>query len=280
MSHAVLIIEDEPTLAKNMKQYLDRHGFEVRTVASAEDGLKQIDEYKPDVVLLDFHLPGMDGMQALAQIRSRDSQIRLIMITGHSSVQMAVDAMKAGAHDYLTKPVVLSELKLRLEKVLGQDRMEQALSYYQQKEAEQGGMAQLIGTSPPMQLLKATIRQLLEAEQRLGTTRRHPCSSPERPAAARSWWRARCTSTARGARGRSSRSIAPPSPHSCSKPSYSATSAARLPTRADANLAWPKRPTAALCSSTRSATSSWSCRASCSSCSKKKWCGASAACAT
>ena len=75
MSHAVLIIEDEATLAKNMKQYLDRHGFEVRTVASAEDGLKQIDEYKPDVVPLDFHLPGMDGMQALTQIRSRDSQV-------------------------------------------------------------------------------------------------------------------------------------------------------------------------------------------------------------
>ena len=168
MSHAVLIIEDEAILAKNIKQYLDRHSFEVRTVTSAEEGLKQLDEYKPDVILLDFNLPGMNGLEALAQIRGRDSQVRLIMLTGHGSVQMAVDAMKAGAHDYLIKPVVLSELKLRLEKMLGQDRMEQALSYYQQKEAEQGGMAQLIGTSPPMQLLKATIRQLLEAEQRLG----------------------------------------------------------------------------------------------------------------
>jgi DNA-binding NtrC family response regulator len=75
--------------------------------------------------------------------------------------------MKAGAHDYLVKPVVLSEIKLRLEKLLGQDRMEQALSYYQQKEAVQSGLARLIGESPPMRSLKATIRQLLEAELRL-----------------------------------------------------------------------------------------------------------------
>jgi two-component system response regulator AtoC len=166
MSHAVLIIEDEATLAKNMKKYLEQHGFEVRVVPSAEEGLAQLDEYKPDVILLDFHLPGMNGLEALAQIRSRDSQTRLVMITGEGSVQLAVDAMKAGAYDYLSKPVALSELKLLLEKALGQDRIEQAFSYYQEREA-QGGLARMIGTSPPMRALNVAIRQLLEAEQRL-----------------------------------------------------------------------------------------------------------------
>jgi DNA-binding NtrC family response regulator len=167
MSHAVLIIEDEATLAKNMKRYLEQHGFDVRAVPSAEEGLAQLDEYKPDIILLDFHLPGMSGLEAIARIRSRDSQTRLVMITGEGSVQLAVDAMKAGAYDYLSKPVALSELKLLLEKALGQDRIEQAFSYYQQREAGQGGLARILGASPPIRALHATIRQLLEAEQRL-----------------------------------------------------------------------------------------------------------------
>jgi two-component system, NtrC family, response regulator AtoC len=119
MSHAVLIIEDEASLAKNMKRYLDRHGFVVRAVTSAEDGLAQLDQYKPDAILLDFHLPGMNGIQAIAKIRALDSRIKMIMITGHSSVQLAVDAMKAGAHEFLRKPVALSEIKRRLETALG-----------------------------------------------------------------------------------------------------------------------------------------------------------------
>jgi two-component system response regulator AtoC len=119
MKHAVLIIDDEGILARNIMQYLDRQGFEVRTATSAEDGLAQLDQYKPDVILLDFHLPGMNGIQAIAKIRARGEHIRTIMISGHGSSQLAVDAMKAGAHDFLTKPVALCEIKRRLETVLG-----------------------------------------------------------------------------------------------------------------------------------------------------------------
>lgn len=167
MGHAVLIIEDEATLAKNIKSFLDRHGYEARTAATAEDGLAQLETFKPDIVLLDFHLPGMDGMQALARISELDSRIRTIMITGNSSIQMAVDAMKAGASDYLSKPVILSELRLRIEKILGQNRMEQTLTYYQERAARSGGLQKLIGDSAPMRALRATIEQLLNSERQL-----------------------------------------------------------------------------------------------------------------
>jgi DNA-binding NtrC family response regulator len=167
MGHAVLIIEDEATLAKNIKSFLDRHGFEARTAATAEDGLVQLETFKPDIVLLDFHLPGMDGMQALAKITALDARILTIMITGNSSIQMAVDAMKAGASDYLSKPVILSELRLRIEKALGQNRMEQTLTYYQERAAQAGGLQQLIGDSAPMRSLRATIEQLLNSERQL-----------------------------------------------------------------------------------------------------------------
>jgi two-component system, NtrC family, response regulator AtoC len=167
MTHAVLIIEDESTLAKNLTQYLVRHGFDARAAGSAEEGFALLDEYRPDIILLDFHLPGMNGLRALEKLRQRDASSKVILMTGHGSIQMAVDAMRAGAHDYLTKPIVLSELKLRLMKAVDQERKDQALSYYQQREGEQGHVGELIGESQPMRALRARIQQLLVAERRL-----------------------------------------------------------------------------------------------------------------
>ena len=167
MSNAVLIIEDEATLAKNLTQYLVRHGFDARAASSAEEGITQLDDYKPDLVLLDFHLPGMDGLRALEKLRERDPSLKVILMTGHGSIQMAVDAMRAGAYDYLAKPIVLSELKLRLSKAMGEERKNQALSYYQKREALDGHLARFIGESPPIQALRAKVAQLLQAERNL-----------------------------------------------------------------------------------------------------------------
>ena len=111
--------------------------------SSGEEGLAKLDAFHPDVVLLDYHLPGMNGLEVLARMRERDRGIKVIMLTGHASVRMAVDAMKAGAYDYLNKPVVLSELKLLLDKALGEGRVEQELSYYRQQHASKGGLEQL-----------------------------------------------------------------------------------------------------------------------------------------
>ena len=70
MSHAVLIIEDEEILAKNIRLYLARHGYEARAVGSGEEGLAALDSFNPDLVLLDFQLPGMDGLEILRRIRT------------------------------------------------------------------------------------------------------------------------------------------------------------------------------------------------------------------
>ena len=167
MAHAVLIIEDEATLAKNLKTYLERQGFEAAVVGNAEDGLASLDSFQPDVVLLDYHLPGMNGLEALARLRERDRAVRVVMLTGHASVRMAVDAMKAGAYDYLNKPIILTELKLLLERALGEGRIEQELTYYRRQQAGRGGLEQLLGESPAMTKLKATLEQVLEAGRRL-----------------------------------------------------------------------------------------------------------------
>ena len=167
MPGTVLIIEDEATLAKNMSAYLARYGFDPVTATTAEDGLAEAERLRPDIVLLDFHLPGMDGMRALAALRTAAPGLPVIMITGHGTVELAVEAMKAGAYDFLTKPVSLAKLRLLLERALGEGRREQALSYYQRRDAREGGLDSLIGDSPAMRQLRARITQLVEAERGL-----------------------------------------------------------------------------------------------------------------
>ena len=76
MSYATLIIDDEATLAKNMKLYLERYGYDVRIAGSAEEGLEQLDEFLPEVVILDFDLPGIDGFQTLADFFAYESTFR------------------------------------------------------------------------------------------------------------------------------------------------------------------------------------------------------------
>src|SRR4051794_3989376 len=112
---AILIIEDEAILAKNVRTYLQRQGYEARVAPSAEAGLTALDEFSPDAVLVDYNLPGMNGLALLAELKRRDPSANVIMLTGHASVQVAVDAMKQGAADFLGKPVALDELKLVLD---------------------------------------------------------------------------------------------------------------------------------------------------------------------
>jgi DNA-binding NtrC family response regulator len=165
MAAATLIIEDECTLAKNMRTYLERSGFEVQVAGSAEEGLQLLESFKPDSVLLDFQLPGMNGLELLGRIRDFDPSIKLIMMTGHGSIELAVEAMRAGAYDFLTKPVSLAKLKLLLERALGEERRDEVLSYYQKREAE--GLDRLVGESETMRALKRRIQQVLEAERSL-----------------------------------------------------------------------------------------------------------------
>jgi DNA-binding NtrC family response regulator len=96
MSYAVLVIEDEELLGKNIRLYLERQGHDVRLASSAEAGLEMIDEFRPEAIVLDFNLPGMDGLEALGRIRRKDPDAVVVMMTGHGNEQIAVEAMKGG----------------------------------------------------------------------------------------------------------------------------------------------------------------------------------------
>ncbi len=165
MSYSILIVEDEATLAKNVGRSLSKSGFITKIAATAEDALECLDEFEPDIVLLDFQLPGMRGLEALQRIQERDSNIKIIMMTGHGDVQLAVDAMKSGASDYVAKPVSLAELKLLIERTIGQQRIERELSHYRGKQVSGCYLDHVIGDSATIRQVRSAVQQYLNSEK-------------------------------------------------------------------------------------------------------------------
>ena len=158
----LLLIEDEATLAKNIAIYLTRYGWDVDISPTAEDAVQRIESVAPDIALLDFNLPGMNGLEALSKLRAHDLQLRVVMMTGHANVQLAVDAMKAGTSDFITKPVVLVELRRVLDKLVNDGRMRREVAYHHAKAAS--ALEQLIGESPEIVELKGRIRRAVQMQ--------------------------------------------------------------------------------------------------------------------
>jgi two-component system response regulator AtoC len=111
----VLIADDEKNMRWVLGQALAKEGWEVTEAADGKEALAAIEEQAPDVMVLDHKMPAPDGMEVLRRVRSKGLAFPIIMLTAHGNVETAVEAMKAGATEYLTKPFDLDELKLRIE---------------------------------------------------------------------------------------------------------------------------------------------------------------------
>lgn len=167
MGQGILCVEDEAILAGNIKRYLDRRGYDVIVAGTAAEGLKSLQAAEIDLVLLDINLPDMSGLDVLRKIRETAPQTKVICVTGNGSVQVAVEAMKGGAFDYVAKPVVLSELHLLVEKAIGQERTEGALAYFAAGGRQLSGLDALVGRSAAMQALRDRISTFVRAEANL-----------------------------------------------------------------------------------------------------------------
>ncbi len=175
MGYAVLIIEDEAVLAKKVSKYLQQQGFDIRVAVNGVQGLENLTSFQPDAVLLDFNLPGsLNGLEVLERIQSIEPGIKVIMITGYGNLRLAVDAMKAGAYDYLSKPIVLSELKLLLDRMLSQRQTEEQLSYFRERQASEGDIERIIGESDAIREVKDRITKITTAMQGLAYGRSPP----------------------------------------------------------------------------------------------------------
>src|SRR5258706_7799962 len=116
MKHRILVVDDEEKLRRVIELQLSTAGFDVDKAASAEEGLKLVE--RADLVLTDLKLPGMDGLALLAAIRRQNSRAPVIVMTAFGTIEVAVEAMKAGAEDFLLKPFSLDHLMAVIHKAL------------------------------------------------------------------------------------------------------------------------------------------------------------------
>lgn len=100
----LLIVDDEGAVRDVLSEYFEAEGYAVATARSGEEALEAIDQACPDVVLLDVRMPGMDGLEVLRRLRSRDGRPAVVMVTANQNVELARDALKIGAVDYVAKP--------------------------------------------------------------------------------------------------------------------------------------------------------------------------------
>jgi len=108
----IMVVDDDPDICKMLKKFLSKKDYDVACVENAEKALAKIKERKPNLILLDINLPGMDGLTALKKFKEMDKNLGVIMISGNTEVDLAKEALKVGATDYIMKPFNMEYLEL------------------------------------------------------------------------------------------------------------------------------------------------------------------------
>ena len=149
---SIVIIEDDQANRRSLVRALSRQGYRIEAFAEAEPALSYLREHREvSLVITDLMLPGTDGFGVLEEARAIDPHLGVLMITGHGSVESAVDAMKRGADDYLTKPVNLEELRKRVSTLVEKARLTKRVYELETRLGEKFG--QMVGRSKAMEAL-------------------------------------------------------------------------------------------------------------------------------
>jgi len=157
---AVLIVDDERTLARSIKLFLEEQGYEAEVASDGESAIELLEKMHPDLVFLDLRLPKVSGLDLLKRVRAHDPSVAAVMMTAHGTIASAVEAMKLGAFDYVTKPIDLEELRIVVERAQDDRRLRQELRYYREKEARGFDIASLAGRCAAMQQVLREVEHL------------------------------------------------------------------------------------------------------------------------
>jgi len=161
MYPAVLIVDDEITIIESLEGILSDDGFEVMHAYNGYEALKKIETDSPDIVLLDIWMPGMDGIETLKEIKKIAPNLPVVMITGHGSIESAVDATKSGAYDFLEKPLSIDKVMVTINNALNFRKIEEENIYLRKKTIEKNSIT---GTSPSVQKLYGEIMSSAPSE--------------------------------------------------------------------------------------------------------------------
>jgi DNA-binding NtrC family response regulator len=163
---SVLIIEDEEGVRSALVKRLRLHGYAADVAATGAEGLKRLADAGADLVLLDYRLPDADGLELLEKIRRQWPNILTVMMTAYTNVEIAIQAIRLGAHDYVSKPFSLDEMMVVVDKALEAKRLRTEVERIRSTQIEEFGFERIVAHSPKMLEIVNLLKHLAESEAR------------------------------------------------------------------------------------------------------------------
>jgi len=164
LRHKILVIDDDNSLRRVLEYNLQEEGYEVQTASSGEEGLYWFGQSQPGLVITDMKMSGMDGLMVLKSIKERSPETLVIIITAFGTVDVAVEAMKAGALDYITKPFNRDELRLTVKKALQFSGLAEENKRLKNELSDKADYRTIVGSSKEMEKVFDVIRKVSDTE--------------------------------------------------------------------------------------------------------------------
>ena len=152
----ILVVDDEDSIRQSLRMILEYEGFEVSEAASGLDGIRAVESDRPDLVFLDIKMAGLDGLEALQQVREKSPETPVVMISGHGNVQTAVQATKLGAFDFIEKPLETERVLLAARHALERKELEEEVSRLKLRFERH---YQMVGESAALEKVREAIRR-------------------------------------------------------------------------------------------------------------------------
>jgi len=162
MPKSILIVEDEETLRESIKRIFLREGYAVEAVDAAEKGLALLESSLYDVIISDIILPGMDGIEMLTKVREQIPDQVFIVVTAYASLDTSVKALRAGAYDYIMKPIIHEEIKQVVRNALKQKRLQAENVLLKREIAREHDFSSIIGDSSAVRNILAEVRKVMD----------------------------------------------------------------------------------------------------------------------
>lgn len=160
MTARIMVVDDDRSIRETLENHLREGGHEVTSAASAEEALSKVAAADPSLVITDVRMTGMDGLALLAKLREARRETDVVVITAFEDMRTAIAAMKAGAFDYLVKPLDLDQIDLTVERCLKDQRSRRRLAQFTEEAAEPYALSHLVGRDPKMIAIYKTIGTL------------------------------------------------------------------------------------------------------------------------
>ena len=151
LERRVLVVDDEPSEQQALARVVGQLGYEVEAAASAEAALELVEVFHPTVVITDLVLPGLDGLGLLQQLKDLAQPPAVLLITGHATIEAAVEAMRGGAYDFLTKPLDPVRLEVLLDKAARHGSLTHEVVFLRHQLRQKGAVGRIVGESKAMQ---------------------------------------------------------------------------------------------------------------------------------